>query len=166
MAVVNLWREFVMQEHSSLDEIKKLWEQEIDKYVLKAAIEDITEYPQEVRTIIIEEAYQRGFITGEEKNDERLLITRAKAWQVKVIERKAKRRSIIDTIISPLLFIDFLSLANLGLSHPFWVLRFLFGGLVLLVPTVFLTIVIYTLRGIPQPHQTVEENREVERFLN
>jgi len=48
-----------MQKQNTLDEIQKLWEQEIDKYVLRAATEDIEEYPQEVRKIIIEEAISK-----------------------------------------------------------------------------------------------------------
>lgn len=51
-----------MGKQSDLEEAKRLWQQESDRYVLKAATEDIEEYPPEVRAIINEEAIRRGLL--------------------------------------------------------------------------------------------------------
>ena len=42
--------------------IKALWQGETDEWVLKAATENINEYPPEVRIIIRDEALKRGLL--------------------------------------------------------------------------------------------------------
>ncbi len=60
-----------MRDNKSLQEIRKLWQQEMDKYVLEAATKDINEYPPDVRTVIQEEALKRGLL--KEKNQESVI---------------------------------------------------------------------------------------------
>jgi hypothetical protein len=43
-----------------MDERRRLWQQTPDAAVLKAATEDLAEYPPEIQNIIVEEAKQRG----------------------------------------------------------------------------------------------------------
>ena len=45
---------------NSLDEAKKLWEDETDNYLVKAATINFTEYPPEVQEIIKDEVKKRG----------------------------------------------------------------------------------------------------------
>ena len=45
---------------SKLDEIKRLWEKEVDNYLIKAATVDFNEYPLEVQQIIKDEVNRRG----------------------------------------------------------------------------------------------------------
>jgi len=49
-----------MKQDHTLDEIKSLWEQEKDNYVLKAATENLEEYSPEVQETIKREAVKRG----------------------------------------------------------------------------------------------------------
>ena len=49
-------------EESKIKEIAAAWQSEIDSYVLKAATENINEYPPEVRIIIRDEALKRGLL--------------------------------------------------------------------------------------------------------
>ena len=51
-------------EEAKIEEIKALWREEFDKWVLKAATEDLYEYPPEIQTIIQEEAVSRGLLEG------------------------------------------------------------------------------------------------------
>jgi hypothetical protein len=55
-----------MNKDQNLDEIKSQWEQEKDKYVLKAATEDLDEYSPEIQAIIKEEALRRGLVKEEQ----------------------------------------------------------------------------------------------------
>lgn len=54
-----------MKSKKPLEELKNLWEQETDKYLMKAATKNIKEYPGEVRAIILDEVNRRG-LTYEE----------------------------------------------------------------------------------------------------
>lgn len=45
---------------ANLQEIKKLWEKQPNDWVIKAATEDLEEYPQEVQEIILGEIKKRG----------------------------------------------------------------------------------------------------------
>ncbi|MFC1762451.1 hypothetical protein ACFL6U_10275 [Planctomycetota bacterium] len=53
-----------------LNHIRQLWNQEADKYVLKAFQEDIDTYDAEIRDIIIKEASQRGLIHPDRSIDQ------------------------------------------------------------------------------------------------
>jgi len=46
-----------------LDEIKEMWAKEVKDNLLKAATEDLNNYPEEVQRVIIEEAHKRGLET-------------------------------------------------------------------------------------------------------
>lgn len=62
---------------SDIVEIKKTWQNEPDKWVLRAATKDIKEYPPEVAKIIRNEAINRGLITQEEARKSELDVAQA-----------------------------------------------------------------------------------------
>jgi hypothetical protein len=45
---------------SDLDKIKLMWEKEVDKYLIKAATEDISNYSVEIQQVIKNEVNRRG----------------------------------------------------------------------------------------------------------
>jgi len=57
------------------DEIKEMWAREVDDYLLKAATEDLNNYPEEVQRVIIEEAHKRGLVDSNGRLVEKSLGT-------------------------------------------------------------------------------------------
>ena len=57
------------------NEIKEMWAKEVDDYLLKAATEDLNNYPEEVQRVIIEEAHKRGLVDSNGRLVEKSLGT-------------------------------------------------------------------------------------------
>ncbi|MGB2806661.1 MAG: hypothetical protein WBC22_02895 [Sedimentisphaerales bacterium] len=72
---------------AKIQEIKALWQEEIDEWVLKAVTKDLYEYPPEIQTIIREEAVQRGLL--EESDIELALSAEAGKCDVNEVSVKA-----------------------------------------------------------------------------
>lgn len=75
----------------TIDERRKLWQQTPNAAVLKAATEDLAEYPPDIQKIIVEEAKQRGLIEKDAKDNTAFHETQ-NAWPL--IGKKYKYQNI------------------------------------------------------------------------
>ena len=60
---------------TELDQIKKMWENEVDDYLFKAATKDLNKYSEEVQHIIIEETQKRELVDSNGRSIEKSLGT-------------------------------------------------------------------------------------------
>jgi len=108
----------------SIEEIKKLWQQEPrDDYVLKAATGDKAEYPLEVQSIIEEEAIRRGLI---KKGNENSISTKRLC---KNNENKSNEKSMSSTQKFP-------EIIGTGFSFILFFILYKYFGLSLAIPTI------------------------------
>ena len=80
----------------TMDERRKLWQQTPDGAVLKAATEDLAEYPPDIQKIIVEEAKQRGLVEKDSKDNTAFQGTQ-NAWPL--VGKKYKYQNISTTPI-------------------------------------------------------------------
>jgi len=92
-----------MSPENLLDDIKKRWQAESDKYILEAANQDISEYSDEIKEIILEEAFRRGLINEQQHNDTNTFVAEVERTQEEKVCKKSKKRIILGIIISLIL---------------------------------------------------------------
>jgi hypothetical protein len=73
-------------DRTELQRIKELWQEQPDRWLLKALKETKWSYPQEIQLVILEVAEEKGLITKEEAEFQKGVIEKA-ATSPKIIDR-------------------------------------------------------------------------------